>query len=50
MTAVAGGMRPVPVKITGKLMYLTMEFGYLRETAQAVNGAIAPTRKKKTRP
>ena len=50
MTAEAGGIDPVPLKMTGKLMYLMIEFGHLREIRYPIAGQIAPIRKKKTRP
>ena len=50
MNAVAGGMAPVPLKMTGKLTYLTNEFGHLSVMSQPKSGRAAPMRKKKTRP
>ena len=46
MTALAGGMYPTPEKMTGKLMYLTMLFGHLSETAYVAQVRSAPMRKK----
>lgn len=48
--AVAGGTEPVPLKMTGKLTYLTKQFGQRKETRYVNKGQSAPTRKNQTRP
>lgn len=48
--AVAGGIEPVPLKMTGKLTYLTKLFGQREEIQYATRGQRAPTRKNQTRP
>ena len=50
MTALAGGMEPVPAKITGKLTSLRNLFFHLRLISHWMRGHAAPIRKKKTRP
>ncbi len=50
MTAEAGGIAPVPLKMTGKLIYLMIELGHLREMIYPRAGQAAPMRKKKVRP
>ena len=50
LRGVAGGEPSVPIKMIGKLMYLSTSSLSLLCNIHWMNGAIAPTRKKKVRP
>jgi len=49
LVGMPGGMPDAPVKMTGKLMYLAIDFGYFFSAKYGSMGVTAPIRKKNVR-